>query len=69
MIFYVFFETDGDYGRFRQSFGFTTEAARHAWITEQLRLLALTDSDDLSDLEEWERPANDPTWSHLSIIE
>ena len=65
MIFYVFFETDGDYG---VTFGFTTEAARHAWITEQLRLLALTDSDDLSDLEEWERPIGDPTWSHIRIL-
>jgi hypothetical protein len=66
MIFYVFFETEDDFGRFRQSFGFTTEAARHAWISEELRLLRLTPSADLSDLEEWE--SDDPTWSHIRIL-
>jgi hypothetical protein len=67
MIFYVFFETDGDYGKYRRSYGFRTLAARSAWITEELRLLALRTDEFLSDLEEWE--SEDGTWSHLSIIE
>jgi len=66
MIFYVFFETDGDFGRFRQTYGFTTDALRRAWVTEQLRLLALRADDDLSDLEEWE--SSDETWSHIRIL-
>jgi hypothetical protein len=66
MIFYVFFETEDDYGRFRQAYGFTTEAARAAWITEELRLLAQDEYAGLSDLEEWE--CADGSWSHLRIL-
>lgn len=66
MTYFVFFETEDDYGRFRRTVGFTTEALRDAWVSEELRLLALRPGDGLSDLEEWEAPHSE--WSHVSIL-
>jgi len=65
-IFYVFFETDGDLGRYRQSFGFCSAIARTAWVTEELRLLRLRPEDGLSDLEYWE--SSDGSWGHIRVI-
>lgn len=70
MTFFVFFETEDDYGRFRQTFGFTTEAARSEWITAELARLdgrgEYRCGEYLSDLEEWEAPRSE--WPHVKIL-
>ncbi len=63
-MFYAFFETEDDFGRFRRTFGFTTEVERERWVLAELRLSDA--SGDFSDLEEWEADASE--WPHVRIL-
>jgi hypothetical protein len=64
MIFYAYFETEDDFGRFRRTVGFRTEAAREQWVLAELRLSRA--AGDFSDLEEWE--ADESEWPSVRII-
>ena len=64
MIFYAYFENEDDFGKYRRTFGFRTEAAREQWVRAEMRLAAA--ADDFSDLEEWE--AEESEWPHVRII-
>ena len=65
MIYYVFFETEDDYGKYRRTFGFRTAAARQQWIRKEMRLSYATE--DFSALEEWE--AEQTEWPHVRILD
>ena len=66
MTYYVFFETDGDFGRVRQTYGFTSQIACDVWVNWQLTMLAGREGEDLSDLEYWEAPQAE--WPHVRIL-
>lgn len=64
MVFYAYFENEDDFGKYRRTVGFRTEAAREQWVRAELRLAEA--ADDFSDLEEWE--AEESEWPHVRII-